>query len=160
ERARLPSARRRGRQRPHRGQEGPVAAVRARSARASVRRNRLGGEMKSGVSRYASGFGVVAALAIGARTLAADDPIDRTVLPVPDPQYPAITELDARNAKAPPRFEVKAPKGAPNVVIVLIDDIGFGQSSAFGGPAKMPTLDKLAAAGLRYNDFHTTALCS
>jgi len=86
--------------------------------------------------------------------------INRTVLPVPEPQSPTITELDARNAKAPPRFEVKAPKGAPNVVVVLLDDIGFGQSSAFGGPCKMPTLDKLAAAGLRYNDFHTTALCS
>src|SRR5580698_6073379 len=86
--------------------------------------------------------------------------INRTVLPIPDPQPPTITELDARNAKAPPRFEVKAPKGAPNVVVVLLDDIGFGQPSAFGGPCKMPTLDKLAATGLRYNDFHTTALCS
>src|SRR5437667_648363 len=86
--------------------------------------------------------------------------INRTVLPIPEPQPPTITELDARNAKPPPRFEVKAPKGAPNVVVVLLDDIGFGQSSAFGGPCKMPTLDKLAAAGLRYNDFHTTALCS
>jgi len=86
--------------------------------------------------------------------------INRTVLPIPEPQAPIITELDARNAKAPPRFEVKAPKGAPNVVVVLLDDIGFGQSSAFGGPCKMQTAEKLAAAGLRYNDFHTTALCS
>src|SRR5437773_10088231 len=86
--------------------------------------------------------------------------INRTVLPVPEPQPPTITELDARNAKAPPRFDVRAPKGAPNVVVVLLDDIGFGQASAFGGPCKMPTLDKLAADGLRYNDFHTTALCS
>src|SRR6266581_4265499 len=86
--------------------------------------------------------------------------IDRTVLPAPEPKPPTITELDARNAKAPPRFEVKAPKGAPNVVVVLLDDIGFGQSSAFGGPCKMPTLDKLAAGGLRLNNFHTTALCS
>src|SRR5213083_3004216 len=86
--------------------------------------------------------------------------IDRTVLPVPEPQPPTITELDARNAKAPPRFDLKAPKGAPNVVVVLLDDIGFGQPSAFGGPCKMPTLDRLAAGGLRYNRFHTTALCS
>ena len=58
--------------------------------------------------------------------LAADaQKIDRSVLPVPEPQPPTITELDARNAKAPPRFEVKAPKGAPNVVVVLLDDIGF-----------------------------------
>jgi len=90
----------------------------------------------------------------------AGENIDRTVLPVREPTYPPITELDARNAKPPPRFEVKAPKGAPNVVIVLIDDIGFGHSSAFGGPIHMPTLDKLASEGLRYNRFHTTALCS
>src|SRR5204862_3804545 len=86
--------------------------------------------------------------------------IDRTVLPIKEPTYPESTVLDARDAKAPPRFEVKAPAKAPNVVIVLIDDIGFGASSAFGGPINMPTLDKLAASGLRYNRFHTTALCS
>jgi arylsulfatase len=68
--------------------------------------------------------------------------------------------LDARDAKAPPRFEVKAPSGVPNVVIILIDDIGFGASSAFGGPINMPTLEGLAAKGLKYNRFHTTALCS
>ncbi len=87
-------------------------------------------------------------------------PTDRTVLPIPEPTLKPITTLDARNAKAPPRFEVKAPQGAPNVVIVLIDDIGFGHSSAFGGPIHMPTLDKLANGGLKYNRFHTTALCS
>jgi arylsulfatase len=68
--------------------------------------------------------------------------------------------MDARKAQAPARFEVRAPKDAPNVVVVLIDDMGFGQSSAFGGPCRMPTLDKLAAEGLRYNNFHTTSLCS
>jgi arylsulfatase A-like enzyme len=87
-------------------------------------------------------------------------PLDRTVLPIKEPTYPAITELDARNAKAPARFEVKAPDKAPNVVVVLIDDIGFGHSSAFGGPINMPTLERLAASGLKYNRFHTTALCS
>ena len=86
--------------------------------------------------------------------------IDRTVLPIAEPKHDPITELDARDAKAPPRFEVKAPKGAPNVVIVLIDDIGFGSAGAFGGPIRMPTLDKIAANGVRYNRFHTTALCS
>ena len=87
-------------------------------------------------------------------------PVDRTVLPIPEPVYPRITELDARKAKAPPRFEVKAPQGAPNVVIVLIDDMGFGAPSTFGGGISMPTLDRLAEGGLRYNHFHTTALCS
>nr|WP_218280815.1 alpha/beta fold hydrolase [Verrucomicrobium spinosum] len=85
---------------------------------------------------------------------------DRTSLPIAEPTVKAITTLDARDAKAPPRFEIKPPAGAPNVVIVLIDDIGFGHSSAFGGPIKMPTLEKLAKSGLRYNRFHTTALCS
>ncbi len=89
-----------------------------------------------------------------------DTGLDRTVLPIKEPTYPAESELDARNAKAPARFEVKAPEKAPNVVIVLIDDIGFGHSSAFGGPINMPTLEKLAANGLKYNRFHTTALCS
>lgn len=86
--------------------------------------------------------------------------LDRTILPIKEPTPPTYTELDARDATPPERFEVKAPQGAPNVVIVLIDDIGFGHSSAFGGPINMPTLDRLASNGLRYNRFHTTALCS
>ncbi|OLE64891.1 MAG: arylsulfatase [Acidobacteria bacterium 13_1_20CM_2_68_14] len=87
-------------------------------------------------------------------------PSDRTVLPIPEPQYPHSTMLDVRNSTPPPRFEVKAPANAPNVLIVLIDDMGFGQSSAFGGPIQMPTVERLANSGLRYNEFHTTALCS
>src|SRR5580765_8211625 len=87
-------------------------------------------------------------------------PTDRTVLPLPEPVNPPITEMDVRKATPPPRFEVEAPANAPNVLIVLIDDMGFGQSSAFGGPIKMPTVERLANNGLRYNHFHTTALCS
>jgi arylsulfatase A-like enzyme len=90
----------------------------------------------------------------------ADGGLDRTVLPIHEPAVAGIKELDARNATPPPRFGVQAPEGAPNVVIVLIDDIGFGASSAFGGPIRMPTLEKMAGNGLRYNRFHTTALCS
>src|SRR6185369_17345458 len=82
---------------------------------------------------------LITALGVMPRLLAAQE-IDRSVLPVPEAQPATFTELDARDAKAPPRMEVKAPKGAPNVVVVLLDDIGFGQSSAFGGPCKMPTL--------------------
>jgi arylsulfatase A-like enzyme len=102
----------------------------------------------------------------GERAEQADAPVgavgtlDRTVLPIAEPPVVSITEIDARKATPPARFEVKAPEGAPNVVIVLIDDIGFGSSSAFGGPIRMPTLEKLASRGLRYNRFHTTALCS
>jgi arylsulfatase len=55
---------------------------------------------------------------------------------------------------------VQAPKGAPNIVLILIDDAGFGQFSTFGGGVPSPTIDRLAAEGLRYNRFHTTALCS
>jgi arylsulfatase len=62
--------------------------------------------------------------------------------------------------KAPPRFEVKAPQGAPNVLLVLIDDLGFAGTSAFGGPVPTPTFDRIASEGLRYNNFHTTAVCS
>lgn len=86
--------------------------------------------------------------------------LDRTVLPIPEPRRQTYTELDARNAKAPARWDVKAPAGAPNVVVVLIDDMGFGASSAFGGPINMPTLEKVAKTGIKYNRFHTTSLCS
>ncbi|HEU4365138.1 MAG TPA: arylsulfatase [Candidatus Krumholzibacteria bacterium] len=86
--------------------------------------------------------------------------LDRRVLPIAEPTPPTITEVDARKATAPERFEVKAPEKAPNVVIVLIDDTGFGHSQAFGGPISTPTLETLANNGLRYNRFHTTALCS
>ena len=85
---------------------------------------------------------------------------DRTVLPIHEPKVARSAIVDVRQATAPPRFQVKAPDGAPNVLIVLVDDMGFGQSSAFGGPLNMRTLDGLANSGLRYNQFHTTALCS
>ena len=105
---------------------------------------------------------MAAALLAGLTTAASaqEKPIDRTRLPIQAPRHDPITKIDARNAKAPPRFEVKSPKGAPNVVIVLVDDIGFGTSGAFGGLLRTPTLNRLAASGLRYNQFHTTALCS
>jgi arylsulfatase len=89
----------------------------------------------------------------------ADGP-DRTSLPIKEPIRPTYTELDARNVTPPPRFEVKAPEGSPNVVVILIDDMGFGVSEAFGGPITTPTMDNLAANGLKFNRFHTTALCS
>lgn len=98
-------------------------------------------------------------LMVGSITIHAQN-MDRTSLPIKEPIRQTYKELDARKAKAPPRFAVKAPQGAPNVVVVLIDDIGFGASAAFGGPINMPTLDKMAAGGLKYNRFHTTALCS
>lgn len=85
---------------------------------------------------------------------------DRTTLPIPEPQIKHSTVFDVRNATPPERFQVKAPAKAPNVLIVLIDDFGFGQSSTFGGPIPMPTAERLAKNGLKYNNFHTTALSS
>ncbi len=90
----------------------------------------------------------------------ASDGLDRTVLPIAEPKPAQVTEMDARNAKAPPHFQIKAPAKAPNVLIILIDDMGFGHSSTFGGPVQMPTLERMAKGGLIYNKFHTTALCS
>jgi hypothetical protein len=91
-------------------------------------------------------------------TAGAQTTLDRTMLPIPEPQIPHSTVFDARNATPPERFQVKAPAGAPNVLIVLIDDFGFGQASTFGGPIPMPTAERLANGGLKYNQFHTAAL--
>lgn len=83
------------------------------------------------------------------------------VLPRPDFRFPGEvgrTYLDSDPAQFPQ--PIAAPKGAPNVVLILIDDCGFGQYGAFGGGIPSPTMDRLAKEGLRYNRFHTTALCS
>jgi arylsulfatase A-like enzyme len=85
---------------------------------------------------------------------------DRTILPIREPKASVVTELDAKNVKAPPYFKVNAPKDAPNILIILLDDFGFGDPSTFGGPIPMATADKLANDGLRYNRFHTTAMCA
>ena len=111
-------------------------------------------------TRYKTVWMAAALLAGSAGVVASQETLDRTILPIAEPKPPTYTELDARDAKPPARFEVKAPKAAPNVVIVLIDDIGFGGPSTFGGPIQTPTLDSLAEEGLRYNNFHTTSLCS
>ena len=94
------------------------------------------------------GLGLLAFFGPPALVIAQEVPIDRTELPIQQPVYPPVAELDARNVKPPPFFQVKAPDGAPNVLIVLIDDMGFGQSSAFGGPIHMPTVEALPNEGL------------
>lgn len=86
--------------------------------------------------------------------------MDRTNLPIQPPTHEHVTIMDARDAEKPDVFNIEAPEGAPNIVIVLIDDIGFGATSTFGGAISTPTFDKLADNGLRFNRFHTTALCS
>jgi len=90
--------------------------------------------------------------------LAAD--IDRTRLPIPQPTPEKVTSVLPADVPLPTPWEVKAPEGAPNVVIILLDDIGFGAPSPFGGPVNMPTLQQLADNGLSYNRFHTIALCA
>ena len=86
--------------------------------------------------------------------------MDRTILPIQPPSHEPVTEMDARNVEKPEAFAITSPEGAPNVVIVLIDDIGFGATSTFGGSIATPTFDRLANNGLKFNRFHTTALCS
>lgn len=90
------------------------------------------------------------------------DRIQRQILPIPDQVQIGLTTYDAKNpdTQYPPIRDVRPPAGAPNVLLVLLDDVGFGASSAFGGPCNTPTFEKLAAAGLKYTRFHTTALCS
>ena len=86
----------------------------------------------------------------------------RTMLPIPDRPAPGLTTYDAKDPDTafPPIEPLLPPAGAPNVLIVLIDDVGFGASSTFGGPCRTPNAERLAAGGLKYNRFHTTALCA
>jgi arylsulfatase len=86
----------------------------------------------------------------------------RTMLPIPDRPAPGLTTYDAKDPATsyPPIEPLLPPHGAPNVLIVLLDDVGFGASSAFGGPCHTPNAEKLAAGGLKFNRFHTTALCA
>ena len=88
--------------------------------------------------------------------------IQREILPIPDEPYAGFVAFDAKDpdSKFPPIKELTPPEGAPNVLIVLLDDAGFGSSSAFGGPCEAPTAERVAEDGLKYTRFHTTALCS
>lgn len=91
-----------------------------------------------------------------------NDAIQREILPIPNVRPVGSTTYDAKDPETsyPPIRDVRPPPGAPNVLVILLDDVGFGAASAFGGPCRTPVAERLAAAGLRYNRFHTTALCS
>jgi len=91
-----------------------------------------------------------------------DGTVGRHVLPIPDQPATGLITYDAKDPDTsfPPIEPLRPPQGAPNVLVVLIDDTGFGSSSAFGGPCQTPTAERLAAGGLKFNRFHTTALCS
>ena len=89
-------------------------------------------------------------------------PVRRDILPIPDVAHIGLTTYDAKDPDTsyPPIRDVRPPATAPNVLVILIDDVGFGASSAFGGPCQTPNFEKLASGGLKYNRLHTTALCS
>jgi len=91
---------------------------------------------------------------------AAEKGINRTTLPVISPEFKGKIAETFEDSKQDYPQPLEAPKGAPNVVLILIDDIGFGHPGTFGGPIPTPALDRLANRGLRYNTFHTTAICS
>ena len=94
--------------------------------------------------------------------MSTEDTIQRSILPIPDVEHVGLTTYDARDpdTKFPPIRDIRPPSGAPNVLIILLDDVGFGASSAFGGPVNTPAAERLANNGLLYANMHTTALCS
>ncbi len=94
--------------------------------------------------------------------MGARDDVQRAILPIPDIPQVGLTTYDAKDPDTtyPPIAPLRPPDGAPNVLIILLDDVGFGASSAFGGPCDTPTAERLAAGGLKYTRFHTTAMCA
>jgi len=122
--------------------------------------------MKLSRRDFVKGVGAGAALAglsgnLGGQALAAPaKPGGREILPIPDIQQPYPSALYGKDVQPTPAKPLRPPEGAPNVAIILIDDMGFGATSAFGGPINMPTLERVANEGLKYTRFHTTALCS
>lgn len=107
--------------------------------------------------------GVVAAMSLlvaGCQTQRKTKVAPDEVLPRPDPPFAGVISADPGKARAAFPREVAAPDGAPNVVLILVDDVGFSATSTFGGTIATPSFDRLAAAGLKYNNFHVNALCT
>ncbi len=107
---------------------------------------------------YAASTGKL--FSLQSRQQASPDKLDRTTLPIPDAPFQGVAKRTLDGSK--PNFPrtVTPPKDAPNVLLILVDDAGFGNPSTFGGPCQTPNLTKLADRGLKYNRFHVTALCS
>jgi len=105
---------------------------------------------------------VIAALALGvsSHALGQGQTVDRTVLPVPPAPFDGVIGENALDSKPGSTRPVRAPEGAPNVLMFMSDDVGFAMSSAFGGPVPTPNFERLAARGERFNRFHTTGICS
>lgn len=102
----------------------------------------------------------IALICVPASAMAAEPAIDRTVLPIAPPPFKGTIGADFTTSKQDYPQPVRAPEGAPNIVLILLDDVGFGQAGTFGGPIPTPHMDRLARQGLRYNRFHTTSICS
>ena len=107
-------------------------------------------------------IGFVLAIVVAPAALNAEEEVqwDRSVLPIAPKPFEGHVGLRESESTLDFPPEVKAPRGAPNILLIMPDDVGFGASSAFGGPVPTPAIDRVAAAGIRYNQFHTTALCS
>src|SRR3954464_1042760 len=93
--------------------------------------------------------------------MASSVPSSRSVLPIPQRSKPVLTTYDAKDPDTAfaPIASLRPPEGAPNVLVILLDDIGFGASSTFGGPCPTPNADRLSATGLKVNRCTTTAPC-
>jgi arylsulfatase A-like enzyme len=122
-------------------------------------RERIPARRSGNVHRCIIAGAIVAALGLAMTAAASTEP-DRSVLPLAEPVRQTSTVLDVRDATAPPQFEVKAPAGAPNILLIMIDDLGFGGTSEFGGVVATPNFDQIAQSGIKYNNFHTQATCS
>jgi len=115
--------------------------------------------MKASILKAALIVAIVGLLPFVCTNVQADD-FNRTNLPIPDQPFKGKTGLRPSDSVKDFPKEVTAPEGAPNILLILTDDVGFGASSTFGGPIPTPTMDRVANNGIRYNNFHTTALCS
>jgi len=106
--------------------------------------------------------GVLAAVGsvMAAGALFSDGVSAQEVLPNPPAPFKGQIGLSAKDSKSDFPQPVQASKGAPNIVVILLDDVGFGAASAFGGPIRTQALERLARNGLRYTQFHTCALSS
>lgn len=110
------------------------------------------------INGFVASLGITATLAQQVKTI--ETPPRGSVLPAPPAPFQGTVNLRAKDSVSDFPQPVQAPKDAPNILLVLLDDVGFGATTTFGGPCATPTFDKLAANGLKYNQFHTTALCS
>src|SRR5882724_12076083 len=115
--------------------------------------------MRTKIAIYSLGIAFTVINTVQAQSVSSSLP-GSAVLPPPEPPFKGVIGETYKDSKPDKIPIVKAPEGAPNVLLVLIDDCGFGQWGAFGGQIPTPAMDRIAKAGLRYTQFHTTALCS